>query len=80
MYKFYIKKLNTSKELYTPYTITEITTDPETKKEVEVIKVYETDDLSTLADKYKEMLSDYTTEQIKVVQELSPEILVNIND
>lgn len=80
MYKFYIKKLNTSKELYTPYTVTEITTDPETKKEVEVIKVYETDDLSTLADKYKEMLSDYTTEQIKVVQELSPEILVNIND
>ena len=43
-------------------------------------KVYETYDLSTLADKYKEMLSDYTTEQIKVVQELSPEILVNIND
>ena len=80
MYKFYIKKLNTSKELYTPYTVTEITTDPETKKEVEVIKVYETDDLSTLADKYKEMLSDYTTDQIKVVQELSPEILVNIND
>ena len=80
MYKFYIKKLNTSKELYTPYTVTEITTDPETKKEVEVTTVYETDDLSTLADKYKEMLSDYTTEQIKVVQELSPEILVNIND
>ena len=80
MYKFYINKLNTSKELYTPYTVTEITTDPETKKEVEVTKVYETDDLSTLADKYKEMLSDYTTEQIKVVQELSPEILVNIND
>ena len=80
MYKFHIKKLNTSKELYTPYTVTEITTDPETKKEVEVTKVYETDDLSTLADKYKEMLSDYTTEQIKVVQELSPEILVNIND
>ena len=80
MYKFYIKKLNTSKELYTPYTITEITTDPETKKEVEVIKIYETDDLSTLADKYKEMLSDYTTEQIKIVQELSAEILVNIND
>ena len=80
MYKFYIKKLNTSKELYTPYTVTEITTDPETKKEVEVTKVYETDDLSTLTDKYKEMLSDYTTEQIKVVQELSPEILVNIND
>ena len=80
MYKFYIKKLNTSKELYTPYTVTEITTDPETEKEVEVTKVYETDDLSTLADKYKEMLSDYTTEQIKVVQELSPEILVNIND
>ena len=80
MYKFYIKKLNTSKELYTPYTVTEITTDPETKKEVEVTKVYETDDLSPLADKYKEMLSDYTTEQIKVVQELSPEILVNIND
>ena len=79
MYKFYIKKLNTSKELYTPYTVTEITTDPETKKEVEITKVYETD-LSTLADKYKEMLSDYTTEQIKVVQELSPEILVNIND
>ena len=80
MYKFYIKKLNTSKELYTPYTITEITTDPETKKEVEVIKIYETDDLSTLADKYREMLSDYTTEQIKIVQELSAEILVNIND
>ena len=70
MYKIYIKKPNTSRTLYEPYTET-----------VDDEKVeYETDDLEELADKYKELLADYTTDQLRAVQDLTTEITVSILD
>lgn len=41
---------------------------------------YSTDDLVELAEKYRELLSKYTTEQIKVIEELDVELLVSVVD
>ena len=39
---------------------------------------YSTDNLIELSEKYKELLATYTTEQLKVVEELDVEVLVSI--
>lgn len=70
MYKIYIKKPNTSRTIFEPYY--EVVED----KKVE----YETDDLVELADKYKELLAEYTTDQLRAVQDLTAEITVSILD
>lgn len=93
MYTFYIKRNNTTKEIYTPYqedivTVTpgETITDEEgnttTTPDVETskFKQWTTEDLAELSEKYKELLASYTTDQIKVVEELTPDILVDIAD
>lgn len=41
---------------------------------------YETEYLPELAKMYKALLRDYTTEQIILVHELEPELVVNIED
>lgn len=70
MYKIYIKRLNTSRTIFEPY-----------YEEIEGEKVeYETDDLVELADKYKELLAEYTTDQLRAVQDLTTEITVDILD
>ena len=78
MYRIYIKKLNTSRNLYEPYV--EAVVDTETGETTSEKAVYETDDLTVLADKYKELLASYTTEQIKLVEELDAELIVTVED
>lgn len=78
MYKIYIKRLNTSRTLYEPYV--EAVVDTETGEVTAEKVVYETDDLTVLADKYKELLASYTTEQIKLVEELDAELIVTVED
>lgn len=78
MYKIYIKRLNTSRTLYEPYV--EAVVDTETGEATAEKAVYETDDLTVLADKYKELLASYTTEQIKLVEELDAELIVTVED
>ena len=78
MYRIYIKRLNTSKTLYEPYV--EAVVDTETGEATAEKAVYETDDLTVLADKYKELLASYTTEQIKLVEELDAELIVTVED
>lgn len=39
---------------------------------------YSTEHLTDLAEKYKELLGSYTTEQIRLVHELEPEIVINV--
>ena len=93
MYKFFVKRNNTAKEIWVPYmedivTITpgktvtneegNETTEPDT--EVSEYKEWTTDDLAVLAEKYKELLAIYTTDHIKVIEELVPDILVDIVD
>ena len=72
MYKILIKRTSTSRNLFEPYV--EITEGEETATE------FQTDDLTELAEKYKELLNTYPTLHMKVVQELDAEILVNIVD
>ena len=72
MYKILIKRTSTSRNLFEPYV--EITEGEETATE------FQTDDLIELAEKYKELLNIYPALQMKVVQELDTEILVNIVD
>lgn len=70
MYKIYLKKPNTSRTIFEPYY--EVVNDEKVE--------YETDDLEALADKYKELLADYTTDQLRAVQDLTTEITVSILD
>lgn len=70
MYKIYVRKPNTSRTIFEPY-----------YEEIEGEKVeYETDDIEELADKFKELLSDYTLDQLRAVQDLTTEITVVILD
>lgn len=41
---------------------------------------YSTDDLEELAKKYKELLASYTTEQIRVVEDLDVEMIISVLD
>ena len=72
MYKILIKKTSTSRNLFEPYS--EIADGEESATE------FQTDDLIELAEKYKELLNIYPALQMKAVQELDTEILVNIID
>lgn len=72
MYKILIKRTSTSRNLFEPYA--EIADGEESTTE------FQTDDLIELAEKYKELLNIYPALQMKVVQELDTEILVNIVD
>ena len=72
MYKILIKKTSTSRNLFEPYT--------ETTEGEETTTEFQTDDLTELAEKYKELLNTYPALHMKAVQELDTEILVNIVD
>ena len=72
MYKILIKRTSTSRNLFEPYS--EITDGEESATE------FQTDDLTELVEKYKELLNTYPALQMKAVQELDTEILVNIID
>ena len=93
MYKFFVKRNNTAKEIWVPYMEDIVTITPgktvineednettESDTEVSEYKEWTTDDLSVLAEKYKELLATYTTDHIKVIEELIPDILVDIVD
>ena len=77
MYKVFIRNKNSTKELYYPYA-EEVTETSEGGIETKVTKIYETADLVELAGKYKSLLSDYTTDQIKLVEELDVNIVVDV--
>ena len=64
-YKIYIKK-SSSKNYYEPYAVES--------------EDYVTDNLADLAEKYVELLEEYPNSQLKAVQELEAELLVNISE
>lgn len=78
MYKILIKQPHTRRSLFEPYTVNTI--EDSGGEAIELTKEYSTDDLVELAEKYKELLATYTTEQIRVVEELDVEVLVSIMD
>lgn len=80
MYKILIKKPQLPKNTFTFYTETTTTVDDETDEVTKVTAIYETDDLTALAEKYQELLATYTTEEMKLVEDLEIEMVVSVND
>ena len=80
MYKILIKKPQLSKDTFTFYSETTSTVDDEIGEVSKTTAIYETDNLSNLADKYQALLAAYTTTEIKVVEDLDINMVVNIND
>ena len=76
VYKILIKQPHTRRSLFEPYMVNTI--DDNGGEAIESTKEYSTDDLVELAEKYKELLATYTTEQMRVVEELDVEVLVSI--
>lgn len=78
MYKILIKQPHTRRSLFEPYIVN--TVEDNGGETIELTKEYSTNDLVELAEKYKELLSEYTTEQIKVIDELDVDLLVSVTD
>ena len=80
MYKILIKKPQLPKDTFTFYSETTSTVNDETGEVTKTTAIYETNNLSNLADKYQALLATYTTAEIKVVEDLDIDMVVNIND
>ena len=80
MYKILIKKPQLPKDTFTFYSETTSIVDEETKEVTKKIAIFESDDLETVKEKYKTLLSTYTTTEMKVVQDLDIEMIINITD
>ena len=79
-YKILIKKPQLSKDTFTFYSETTSTVNDETGEVSKTTAIYETNNLSDLADKYEALLATYTTTEMKVVEDLDIDMIVNIND
>ena len=80
MYKILIKKPQLPKDTFTFYSETTSTVNDETGEVTKTTAIYETNNLSDLADKYQALLATYTTAEIKVVEDLDIDMVVNISD
>ena len=80
MYKILIKKPQLPKDTFTFYSETTSTVDDESGEVTKTTAIYETNNLSDLADKYQALLATYTTAEIKVVEDLDIDMVVNIKD
>ena len=80
MYKILIKKPQLPKDTFTFYSETTPAVDDESGEATKTTTIYETDNLSDLADKYQALLATYTTAEIKVVEDLDIDMVVNISD
>ena len=80
MYKILIKKPQLPKDTFTFYSETTSTVNDETGEVTKTTAIYETNNLSNLADKYQALLATYTTAEIKVVEDLDIDMVVNIKD
>lgn len=80
MYKILIKKPQLPKDTFTFYSETTSTVNDETGEVTKTTAIYETDNLSNLANKYQALLATYTTAEIKVVEDLDIDMVININD
>ena len=69
IYKILVKSSKTSKN-YAYYQV---------QKRTEMVD-YETTHIEDLGTMYKELLASYTTDQLKLVHELEPELVINLKD
>ena len=80
MYKILIKKPQLPKDTFTFYSETTSTVNEGTGEATKVTAIYETDSLTDLAEKYQSLLASYTTTEIKVIEDLDIDMIVNISD
>ena len=80
MYKILIKKPQLPKDTFTFYSETTPTVNKETGEATKVTAIYGTDSLEELAKKYQSLLASYTTTEIKVIEDLDINMVVNISD
>ena len=80
MYKILIKKPQLPKDTFTFYSETTSTVNDETGEVTKVNAIYATNSLEELAKKYQSLLASYTTTEIKVVEDLDINMVVNISD
>lgn len=80
MYKILIKKHQLPKDTFTFYSETTSIVDEETEEVTKKTAIFESDDLETVKEKYKILLGTYTTAEMKVVQDLDVEMIINITD
>lgn len=80
MYKILIKKPQLPKDTFTFYSETTSIVDEETEEVTKKTAIFESDDLETVKEKYKTLLGTYTTAEMKVVQDLDVEMIINITD
>lgn len=80
MYKILIKKPQLPKDTFTFYSETTSTVDDATGEVAKTTAIYETDNLTDLAEKYQSLLATYTTTEIKVVEDLDIDMIINISD
>lgn len=80
MYKILIKKPQLPKDTFTFYSETTSIVDEETEEVTKKTAIFESDDLEAVKEKYKTLLETYTTTEMKVVQDLDIEMIINIID
>ena len=80
MYKILIKKPQLPKDTFTFYSETTSTVNESTGEVTKVTAIYETDSLEELAKKYQSLLASYTTTEIKVIEDLDIDMIINITD
>lgn len=80
MYKILIKKPQLPKDTFTFYSETTSIVDEETEEVTKKTAIFESDDLEAVKEKYKTLLETYTTTEMKVVQDLDIEMIINITD
>lgn len=80
MYKILIKKPQLPKDTFTFYSETTSTVDDATEAVTKTTAIYETGNLTDLAEKYKSLLATYTTTEMKVVEDLDINMIIKIND
>lgn len=80
MYKILIRKPQLPKDTFTFYSETTSTVNDETGEVTKTTAIYETDNLSDLAGKYQALLATYTTTEMKIVEDLDIDMVVNIKD
>ncbi len=80
MFKLMIHKPTMAKGSYMFYTKVITDTDEDTGEVTQHTVEFETDDLQELAEEYLKLLSKYTGEQIKVVEDMDVDLIANIKN
>ena len=80
MFKLMINKPGMAKGTYCFYTEVVTDVDEDTGETTQRTVVFETDDLQDLSEKYLKLLKKYTGDQIKAVEDMTIDLIANIEN